>query len=831
MTSSIRNAARKLRLMRVPGIARRLMLARLALLWEALWPNLWPILGVAGVFAALALFDVLPLLPGWLHGLVLLVNAGALAWLLWRAVRRFRLPPPGAAERRLERDSAIAHRPLSTLVDMPSGNRDDPATIALWQIHLERALASVKALRVRLPHPGLAKRDPLALRLAVAIVVIVGVAFAGDDAEHRFARAVTPDLHGFSAAVPASLELWVTPPTYTDLPPRLLASAEAAVSEPTSSDGAIHVPVGSQLLALVNHGRGTPALHIGEQSEDLAAAGTAAWRIEVPLDTAGVQEVSVVQSGDTLAKWTFNVAPDKPPEIAFAEPPQGSRRDALHIAYHSRDDYGVVSVRAEIFGPSGVGTSGGAPLVVDLPPPIGSPRDGAASSFHDLTAHPWAGLDVSIQLVAVDGRGQEGRSDRLSVKLPERVFHHPVARAIVAQRRALALAPSEREPVASALYDIAEKGDDYNNDVTVFLALMSARSRLIYNTEDDAIDSVQTLLWDTALRVEDGNLSLAERDLREIQQRLQDALARGADDKEISELMDQLREALNRFLDALTQNLLDQLRNRNITALPPPNRDVNVIDRQGLQRMLDQLEQRARTGDREAAQQLLSQLQQLLENLQNQPMAAQQQGSQQGQEMMRALQDILRRQQELYDQTFRQRDQQGTNPQQSQSGRDAQNAVRRQLGELMRTLGERTGRIPQNLGNAERAMREAEGAIGKGDSEGALQAQSLALEELREAARNMIAQMYMDPGQGQGQGQGQGMYPMPGEAQRDPLGRLLQRDGNNGLATNGRIQIPGKDAGAAQRALRIQQELRDRLGDTGRPADELQYIERLLRRF
>ena len=55
-----------------PGLSRRLVLARAALIWEALWPAFWPLLGVCGLFLALALFDLLPLLPGWLH-------AGALA--------------------------------------------------------------------------------------------------------------------------------------------------------------------------------------------------------------------------------------------------------------------------------------------------------------------------------------------------------------------------------------------------------------------------------------------------------------------------------------------------------------------------------------------------------------------------------------------------------------------------------------------------------------------------------------------------------------------------------------------------------------------------------
>lgn len=806
------------------------MLARFALLWEALWPNLWPVLGVMGIFAALVLFDVLPLLPGWLHAVILAANAAALFWALWSGLRRFRLPGAGAAKRRLEQDSAIAHRPLTTLIDMPSGNSSDPGTAVLWQIHLARAAAAVKNLRVRLPRPGLARRDPYALRLAIAIVIIVGVALAGGDAERRLARAVSPNLPGFTAVQTATLELWVTPPAYTALPPRLLASADESAVDTAHAGAALGLPAGSRLLALVNQGKGTPQLHIGNAANDLEPAGENAWRIDVALPDEGRSVVAVVQSGDTLGSWTFDIAADTVPEITFAEPPEGSRRNALRIAYRVRDDYGVAAVRAEIFGPSGSGSGGLKPLVVDLPPPVGDPRDGESASFHDLTAHPWAGLDVSLQLVATDSPGQEGRSDRLSVKLPERVFNHPVARQIIAERRALALAPDRRLRIAGELHAIAIRPGNYGNDISVFLGLMTARSRLVHNNQEGAVDSVLSLLWKTALRVEDGTLSLAEQDLRNIQQRLQDAIARNADSEEIARLMDELREALDRFLDALAENLLEQLQNQDVTNIPQADADTEIMDRDALQQMLDRLEELARSGDRDAAQQLLSQLQQMLENLQNQPMAGQPQGPSQAQEMMRELRDIVRRQQELYDRTFRNQQQDTENPEQAAASREAQNEVRRQLGELMRLLGERTGRIPQNLGNAERAMRDAESALSQGQSEDALESQGLALEELRQGANNMALQLFRQQNPGQAQQPGPGLTPIPGQEGRDPLGRRFDSEKSLGFAPDSGGRSPRSTFGA-ERALKIQEELRQRLRDSGRPQDELQYIDRLLRRF
>ncbi|MGQ3348533.1 DUF4175 family protein, partial [Bosea sp. (in: a-proteobacteria)] len=47
---------------------------------------------------------------------------------------------------------------------------------------------------------------------------------------------------------------------------------------------------------------------------------------------------------------------------------------------------------------------------------------------------------------------------------------------------------------------------------------------------------------------------------------------------------------------------------------------------------------------------------------------------------------------------------------------------------------------------------------------------------------------------------------------------------------DGRVRVPGADESATQRARRILEELRRRLGDPSRPMEELDYLERLLRR-
>src|SRR3954470_80457 len=115
----------------------RLGLARVALAWEQIWPALWPATGVAGLFIAIALFNVLPSLGGWLHALILLLFAMAFGAAVWYGVRRIRLPDGAAALRRLERDSGLTHRPLAVLRDTMAGG-SDPASAELWRLYQER---------------------------------------------------------------------------------------------------------------------------------------------------------------------------------------------------------------------------------------------------------------------------------------------------------------------------------------------------------------------------------------------------------------------------------------------------------------------------------------------------------------------------------------------------------------------------------------------------------------------------------------------------------------------------------------------------------------------
>jgi hypothetical protein len=260
----------------------------------------------------------------------------------------------------------------------------------------------------------------------------------------------------------------------------------------------------------------------------------------------------------------------------------------------------------------------------------------------------------------------------------------------------------------------------------------------------------------------------------------------------------------------------------------------------------------ARSGNKDMAQQMLSQLRDLLDRLQSGRMADQGQSQRFGQ-MMDEFGNIIGRQQQLLDDTFgqqRQQGQQGQRGQQGQQGQgqrgqrgqqgqrgqgqqgdgsgdgdqpgtlgDRQRELRDMLGRLQRGLREFGMQAPGQFGGAAEAMERAERALREGDLDGAGQEEARALEQLRQGAREMAQQMMRQMPSRFGANDSAG--------ELDPMGRPPQR--TDGPDPGVGVKVP--DQIDIQRAREILEELRRRLGETTRPPMELEYLERLLRRF
>lgn len=821
--------------------------ARRALLWERLWPVIAALAVGAGLFLAASWAGLWLMLPplGRIVGLVLF-GLVLLASLL--PAVRLRLPKSAEALQRLDRQSGLEHRPATAITDPLATRSGDPVADALWRAHQERAAESARRLRAGWPRPHLARRDPYAIRSLVLLAVVTTFFMAEGERMSRIGAAF--DWRGVIAPKLYRLDAWVTPPAYTGRAPVLLPGIRHDAPAPGET-AAISVPAASEVVVRSTGLDAVDLALIGgliEQPNDSPAAADGSSERHFQITGDGSLTVNGLPAGS--ATWTFRAVPDRPPTISLLRDPQVQGRAMLSLTYRVEDDYGVVSAEARFSKPQ-VSRREDAleprPLFEAPDFPLSLPqartRAGTGESSKDFTEHPWAGVKATLTLSARDEGGNEGLSEPREVALPERPFSKPLARALIEQRRALAFDANARNLVGRALDALMIAPEKFTPEPAVYLGLRTAATRLKLARSDDDLRAVVDYLWEIAILIEDGTMSDAERELRAAQDALREALERGASDEEIRRLTEQLRQALDRFMQALAE----QLRRDGTTDARPLDRNTRVVRPQDLKNMLDRIENLARSGARDAARRMLNELQAMLENLSRSRQAGREQGEMDS--TLDQLGRMIQEQQRLRDRTYREgresrNERRSRGPEQGRSEREqrafgdlqrSQENLREQLQrmlEQLRRMQEGGAEDGQDMGNeageafgrAEQAMRDAEGSLGEGDADGAVEGQGRALQNLRRGAQSMAEAMQQG---GPGEGIGEPGGPEAEAAERtDPLGRPVR---SREFGDDFTVKVP--DEIDVQRARRVLEELRRRIGEPSRPQLELDYIERLLRDF
>jgi uncharacterized protein (TIGR02302 family) len=404
--------------------------------------------------------------------------------------------------------------------------------------------------------------------------------------------------------------------------------------------------------------------------------------------------------------------------------------------------------------------------------------------------------------------------------------------------------------------------------------------RLDNDQSPQSIASVVSQLWDLALRIEDGNIPEAERDVKAAQDRLSEALKRNASPEELDRLVDELRSALSRYLQALAEQAQQ---NGNPSPDQKSKDGEQSVSDQELDKLLNNIEQLAKSGSKELAEQMLSELKDILERLQAGTSTDNAKQQRMG-KMMKDLNELVSKQQKLLDETFKARREQGGNQQndafnvsppgqpmefgpgifmapfgtpqedgsdsgqspggdesaQGKSGgrgqQPGEKAQGQRPGGKFDDLGRRQGELrdalqslidrfrieganpPDQFPEAGEAMGNAKDALGQSNLGRATDEQGRALDQLRQGAQSLAEQM-MENGEAQ-TGKGQG------NSGKDPLGRP---DRSNRPDLGLSVKVP--DQIDIQKAREVLDEVRRRLGDPSRPMFELDYLERLLRSY
>lgn len=828
------------------AMARAVGRARLVALFEVAWRRAMPALWVCGLHVALAWLGVYAALPLVLRFVLL----GCLALLLLAALvhgLRGRADYVAALDRRratarVEAASGLRGHELIGLSDRLSAAAD-PITERLWAAHRARLAARVGRLASGWPQPDLGRRDVWALRPILGLALFVGWFAAGDD---RLGRLTSPFAVPVQAVPEDRIDAWIDPPAYTGRAPVVLLAEGRRVLAAGEPGEVLSVPQGSRLLVRSAAAAGdrpprpliltvTPK---GGTARDIAPTplpeGTPATTPVERVATLGADgTVRLVRDGTTLADWRITVQPDLPPTIRLVGAPEPQASGALKFSHETADDWGVVAAEAR-FQP--VEAPRGRPLYsppsFPLSLPLGRGHIGPATTIRDVTAHPHAGATMRMTLVARDEAGQEGVSESVEVRLPERPFRKPLARSLAELRRRLALDAGEASTVVTALDALTLAPERFDTSPAAHLGLRFALRRAAEARDDAALREVVDLLWAAATAIEDGDLADAEKALRQAQEALRKALEEGASPDEISRLTRELRQAMEKYLASKAEQARREPQRR--TEQTGPRRTVTDRD---LQKMLDRIEALARTGSREAAEKLLQELREMMENLEAGGSSSRQGDGQAAGEALEKLGDMIRRQQKLMEDTHRAdrgEGEEGAEDGTGEMGRigEGQKELRdtlRRFSEEMRGRGAGEGRGEgkgegrgtggdddgsDELNGAADSMGEAGEALGRGEGEEALDAQTRALEQLRKGARKLADRMMRQGGGGR-EGQEAG--------DEDPLGRPRR---SQGPSFSDKVKVPEEID--VERARRILEDIRRRLGEPARPKFERDYLDRLL---
>lgn len=821
-------------------------------LWVLLAAGAWAILALVGAH------EQVPLLAQSLTALAVLI---ILVTLALRARRAWRAPTVAEARARLAADSRLDAATFDALEDKPT--RYDAISMALWRRDQERALQQAEAARAGPPRPRLDDIDRYKLRYLLILGLIAGFVVAGGLAGERLARGFLPDPGPLLGDQAMAVEAWLTPAEYTHAPPVSLSDRMGETIEtPPSVHATVRLtgPTGAPRLIYTGEG--------GRREARFSRAADGAW--EAQLEIPGRGRLRIVRF-HTRASWRIAPQVDARPVAAFSAPFVQGADETVTVSWRARDDFGVrgLLLRVRPIDPP-IGLVRADAVDTSLESPAGDPAEAEGESTVDLAAHPYAGMEVEARVVAVDGLGQEGVSEPMRFTMPEKIFLQPLARAaieirrnILTDRRAYRDAPRERVRTipaggiltgrerievrdytrtpalrrapdgvrqAARLIDALTMApeDGYFRDMAVFLGLRMARAELDTAQSSADTEAAAELLWLTALRAEYGGAADARRALEEAQRALAEALASGASPERLRQLMETLRQATERYMQALVQ---EAIRNGDVSN-PEDTEEQAAMSERDIEALLNEVQRLTEQGRNAEVQQLLAMLSQILANMDVQ-LTEGEQGQGEGetnaqmQQSLDNLSETMGEQRELNTRTQEEQSSSGGGGGEQEGGQggqqlaEQQGEIRQGLAEAQR-MAEESGAAPSpSLESANRAMREAENALRRGDLEGAREAQEAALDNLREGAESLAAEM-RDRGRARERGGREG----ESGAGRDPLGRMLPGQGGGEGGEGG---VP--DQGDPVRAREIYDEIRRRAQDPSRPEAEREYLRRLMDRF
>ncbi|NCC03520.1 MAG: DUF4175 family protein [Proteobacteria bacterium] len=409
------------------------------------------------------------------------------------------------------------------------------------------------------------------------------------------------------------IRVWVTPPAYAHMPSVPLTYDLLAKQQKVLEGSLIHVSWSDtdHPVSVLFNGQ--------EKVVELIDPQEMTTTFSVPVrGEEKSYELIARRNWAQIGLWRFVTMANEPPHIALTEEIEITARKTIRIAYRALDDHGVESVLAVVTPTEASGVAGQAGVEIPLLAP--ATKEIETASYTDLTALPWTGIPVTIQLVAIDGAGHKGWSAPKIITLPSRSFQNPFARALIETRQKI-LSPKEplaKEAAANLMAGLARQQSLYRGDPVLALALRAGAMRLIINEDLQTIPAVSSLMWQAAVRLEEGSVGLARNDLAQAERVITLALVRGAQDQDLAPLWAHMLRATGRYFTALEEDRARQIPSTNDMDWPLLTAQ-EMASPDEIHNRLVLIKDHIASGDKDVALRLLAELQDLIENMRTTP--------------------------------------------------------------------------------------------------------------------------------------------------------------------------------------------------------------------
>ncbi len=698
--------------------------------------------------------------------------------------------------------------PLTALEDSPATKHYNNY---IWYLHKRSVRENLKNLNFILPKITFAKYDPLHIRYLLLLFMFLGMFWSYEN------NKVNQNFFGwtnFSIYLKQDnyfdLKVWYKPPEYTQLREKLITIPK--------KDGIIRIeelmPIKSLLKVFIKSNKKNFSVKENEKTLKIKKNDKNNYELSLLLE----KDKNIILNNANKKKIVFDlvVVEDKKPKIEILSAPSIVNESSLSIVSKATDDYGIKSFILNINRPVSFKHFEEEFITYNLFFYDGIQQNNklVENYFYKYLADiVWAGEDAYLEIIASDHINQVTKLSS-TLKIPAKNFNDKIASEILKIREKLAKNKIRKAEGKKKLTELFNANQYLLNDSNIsdsynhILNLFSMKKTIRFSLKNELF----VKLYSLAEIIDEGDFYLAKKNLEQVEQSLFDSVKQNDTDK-ISTNVKKLKEKIKSLLD------LENEKNKNLNNV----NSENIKDQ--IEELTQQIEDLLKTGTKEGIDEKIQKLKQLSESIKN-PNNNKELENKQKQEFINKLSELLNDQEKVMEETFNRAAERGKFEQSSEgsggkSPKEKQEDLRNTLGNVIREIGASENEIPQDLGRADRAMRQASRDLENGRPDEASNAQGRAVEMIQRSINKINSNEYMS--------ENPQIADKGKENENNKEKEYLANNQNieyQGTSAGGTLKLPSKNR--IKNASKIADELYNRYNEEDRSLKDKKYIKNLL---